>query len=185
MRNLNFDLYCKSMTNNEISLIVAYAKNKVIGNNHTIPWSIPGEQKRFKELTTGNVVIMGRHTFEEIYRKLGHTLSNRTTIVVSKSQTFEAMGCITASSFGEAFKIARKNYWDKNVYVCGGASIYREALPLVEKMYITEIDLEVEGDAFFPEFIADDFLVQEDAHFEGEIPYTYYTYTRKSRSDYN
>lgn len=174
-----------NMTNNEISLIVAYAKNRVIGNNHAIPWNIPGEQKRFKELTTGNVVIMGRHTFEEIFKKLGHALPNRTTIVVSKSQKFEAVGCITASSFGEAFRIARKNFYDKDVFICGGASIYREALPVVEKMYITEVELEVEGDAYFPDFMVDDFKITKDEHFDGEIPYTYYTYTRKSRSDYN
>lgn len=154
-----------------IALIVAFAKNQVIGNNGCIPWKIKGEQKRFRELTTGNVVIMGRHSYEEI----GRPLPNRTTIVVSRTQNFDDENCMTAGSLAEAIEMAG----DKNIYISGGARLYEEVLPLVEKMYITEIDLEVEGDTYFPEFDKEQFVKTIDEEFEGEIPYKYVTYTRK------
>jgi len=154
-----------------ISLIVAFAKNRVIGNKGCIPWKIKGEQKRFKELTTGNVVIMGRRSYEEI----GRPLPNRTTIVVSGTKNFDGENCYTAKSLTEAIELAG----DKEVYISGGARLYEEALPLVEKMYITEIDLEIEGDTYFPEFKEEEFVKEINERFDGEIPYTYVTYTRR------
>lgn len=154
-----------------IALIVAYAKNQVIGNKGIIPWKIKGEQKRFKELTTGNVVIMGRRSYEEI----GRPLPNRTTIVVSNTKNFDAENCITAKSLQEAIAMAG----DRNIYISGGAKLYEEALPLVETMYVTEIDCDFEGDTFFPQFDKDQFTKEINERFEGEIPYTYVTYTRR------
>lgn len=154
-----------------IGLIVAYSKNRVIGNSGCIPWKIKGEQKRFKELTTGNVVIMGRRSYEEI----GHPLPNRTTIVVSGTKNYDADNCITVKSLEEAVKIAG----DRNVYISGGESLYKEALSIADKMYITEIELEVEGDTYFPEFDEALFDKEINQHFDGDIPYTYVTYTRK------
>ena len=154
-----------------IALIVAFANNQVIGNKGCIPWKIKGEQKRFKELTTGNVVIMGRRSYEEI----GRPLPNRRTIVVSGTKNFDAENCYTAKSLEEAIKLAG----DKNIYISGGARLYEEALPLVEKMYITEIDCDIEGDTYFPEFDKDMFKKEISERFDGEIPYTYVTYTRK------
>ena len=154
-----------------LALIVAYTKNRVIGNNGCIPWKIKGEQKRFRELTTGNVVIMGRRSYEEI----GRPLPNRTTIVISNTKNFDCENCMTAKSLTEALEMVG----DRNVYISGGARLYEEALPLVEKMYITEIDAEIEGDTYFPVF--DEALYEKEVNesFEGEIPYTYVTYTRK------
>jgi len=154
-----------------IALIVAYAKNKVIGNNGCIPWKIKGEQKRFRELTTGNVVVMGRKSYEEI----GKPLPNRTTIVVSRTKNFDAENCMTAKSLAEAIEMAG----DRKLYISGGAGLYKEALPLVEKMYITEIDLDVEGDTYFPDFDKTKFIKEIDEEFDGDISYTYVTYTRK------
>ncbi len=154
-----------------ISLIVAFAKKRVIGNKGCIPWKIKGEQKRFKELTTGNVVIMGRRSYEEI----GRPLPNRTTIVVSGTKNFDGENCYTAKSLTEAIELAG----DKDVYISGGARLYEEALPLVEKMYITEIDLEIEGDTYFPAFKEEEFVKEINERFDGEIPYTYVTYTRR------
>ena len=154
-----------------IALIVAYAKNQVIGNKGRIPWKIKGEQRRFKELTTGNVVIMGRRSYEEI----GRPLPNRTTIVVSNTANFDGENCLTAKSLTEAIRLAG----NKNIYISGGAKLYEEALPLVEKMYITEIDCDIEGDTYFPPFESDQFIKEINEKFEGEIPYTYVTYTRK------
>lgn len=154
-----------------IALIVAFAKNQVIGNKGCIPWKIKGEQRRFKELTTGNVVIMGRRSYEEI----GKPLPNRTTIVVSGTKNFDAENCMTAKSLAEAIKLAG----DRDIYISGGARLYEEALPLVGKMYITEIDCEIEGDTYFPVFDKEQFIKEINERFEGEIPYTYVTYTRR------
>lgn len=155
-----------------VGLIVAYSKNRAIGKDGQIPWRIKGEQKRFRELTTGNVVIMGRRSYEEI----GKPLPNRYTIVVSNTKKFEAENCTTVGSLKEALEIADKN---KNVYISGGAGLYREAIDIVDKMFITEIDAEIDGDTFFPEFEEKDFLREVDCYVDGEIPYTYVTYTRK------
>lgn len=153
-----------------IALIVAHSKNRVIGNLGCIPWRIKGEQRRFKELTTGNVVIMGRRSYEEI----GRPLPNRLTIVVSNTKTFEEEGIKTARTLEEAIKMAG----DKDIYISGGARIYEEAMPLVEKMYITEIDLNIEGDTYFPDFNKSEFEKEVEEVFDGDIPYSYVTYTR-------
>ena len=154
-----------------IGLIVAYTKNRVIGNKGCIPWKIKGEQKRFRELTTGNVVVMGRRSYEEI----GRPLPNRTTIVISNTKNFDCENCMTAKSLAEALELAG----DRKVYISGGARLYEEALPLVEKMYITEIDAEIEGDTSFPIFDEELFEKEINERVEGEIPYTYVTYTRR------
>ena len=154
-----------------IALIVAYANNQVIGNNGCIPWKIKGEQKRFRELTTGNVVIMGRRSYEEI----GRPLPNRTTIVVSNTKNYDGENCYTAKSLEEAIEIAG----DRDIYISGGARLYEEALPIVDKMYVTEIDLEIEGDTYFPQFDKEQFIKEIDEVVDGEIPYTYVTYIRK------
>ena len=154
-----------------IALIVAFAKDQVIGNMGCIPWKIKGEQKRFKELTTGNVVIMGRRSYEEI----GKPLPNRSTIVISSTKNYDGENCMTAKSVAEAIEMAG----ERDIYISGGARVYEEALPLVEKMYITEVDLEVDGDTYFPPFDKEQFIKEIDERFEEEIPYTYVTYTRK------
>lgn len=154
-----------------IALIVAYDKKQVIGNKGKIPWRIKGEQKRFKELTTGNVVIMGRRSFEEI----GKPLPNRITIVISKTKNFDAENCYTATSLKEAIQIAG----DKDIYISGGAGLYQEALQIVDRMYITEIDADIEGDTFFPEFDKELFVREVNETVDEQIPYSYVTYTRK------
>ena len=157
-----------------IALIVAYAKNQVIGNKGCIPWKIKGEQKRFRELTTGNVVIMGRRSYEEI----GKPLPNRTTIVISRTKKFEGENCYTADSLSAAIELAG----DKDIYISGGARLYEEALPLVERMYITEIDKDFEGDVSFPEINLNEWKVteREQGPEEGEntFNYEYVTYEK-------
>ena len=155
-----------------IGLIVAYSKNHVIGNKGIIPWKIYGEQRRFKELTTGNVLVMGRRSFEEI----GKPLPNRTTLLVSSTLKYEDINCKTVLSLDEAIRIAG----DRDIYISGGAMLYKEALPLVDKMYVTVIEKEIEGDTYFPYFNEADFeIIFEEKH-EGENPYTYLTYEKKS-----
>ena len=143
-----------------IGLIVARSKNNVIGKNGQIPWRIKGEQKQFKELTTGNTVIMGRKSYEEI----GHPLPNRMNIVVSNTANYSGENAVK----------------EGNVYISGGYGLFKEALPLVDTMYITEVDTVVEdGDVFFPEFNADEFDITTGESGGDDIIFTRTTYTRK------
>lgn len=155
-----------------IGLIVARSKNNVIGKNGQIPWRIKGEQKQFKELTTGNVVVMGRKSYEEI----GHPLPNRKTIVVSRTKKYEGENLATAFSVEEAIKMAG----DEKVYISGGYGLYKEAIPYVDVMYITEVQKEIEdGDTFFPEFDENDFDIEEGETGGEDIKFIRTTYTRK------
>lgn len=158
------------------ALIVAYAQNRVIGSNGRIPWEIKGEQKRFKELTTGNIVIMGRKSYEEI----GHPLPDRFTVVVSRTANYRAENCITVSSLDEALKFAED--MGKDAFISGGAALYTEAIEFVDKMYVTLIKNEIAGDVFFPEFDTVKWDYEETASFTGEIPYVYCTYTRRQKT---
>ena len=155
-----------------ISLIVAYSLNRVIGDKGRIPWNIPGEKKRFKELTEGNIVIIGRKSFEEI----GSPLTNRTNIVVSKTKKFIDTNCFTVNSLQQALYLSQ----GKDVFISGGERLYKESISLVNKMYITEIKGIFPGDAFFPWFDEKEFDKKIDAKFYGNIPYQYMTYTRKN-----
>ncbi len=159
------------------ALIAAYDKNRVIGSKGRIPWRIKGEQRRFRELTTGNIVLMGRRTYEEI----GRPLPNRYTIVISSTRSFEEENCHTVKSLEEALEYAANSgiARGKHIYVAGGAALYREAVKIADALYITEIDGEFEGDAFFPEFDESRFNKTIEERTEGTIPYTYVTYRRK------
>lgn len=155
-----------------IGLIVARSKNNVIGKNGEIPWKIKGEQKQFRELTTGNVVVMGRKSYEEI----GHPLPNRKNIVVSKSKCFIGENLVTVGSLQEAITISN----GENIFISGGYGLFKEALPLVDKMYITEIDMVIDnGDVFFPEFDSNEFDITIGEIGGNEIKYTRTLYTRK------
>lgn len=154
-----------------IALIAAVSKNNVIGNKGMIPWKIKGEQRRFKELTTGKIVIMGKRSFEEI----GKPLPNRKTILVSSTLNYKDENCQTVGSLKEALELAG----NEDVFIAGGEMLYREAISIVDKMYLTQVDLVVEGDTFFPEFKETDFERIVEGSFDAEIPYTYLTYVRK------
>ncbi|MCH5155459.1 MAG: dihydrofolate reductase [Clostridiales bacterium] len=154
-----------------ICLIVARSKNNVIGKDGRIPWKIQGEQDQFKELTTGNAVVFGRKTFEEI----GRPLPDRMNIVVSGSALFSGKNLVTARSLSEAMEICGKT----KIFVCGGYRLYKEAIPIVDKMYITEIDTEIKnGDVFFPEFDKSQFTLSVGETAGQDIKYTRTIYTR-------
>jgi len=133
-----------------ISLVVAMARNRVIGRAGTIPWDLPADRRRFRELTMGHSLIMGRKTFESI----GRPLPGRETIVVTRQAGYRAAGCLVAHSLAEALAQARGS---DEVFVCGGGELYREALPLAGRLYLTLLAAEVEGDTFFPELPAEQF----------------------------
>lgn len=154
-----------------IALIAALAKNRTIGKNGCIPWEIEGEKRRFRELTTGNVVVMGRRTYEEI----GQPLPDRTTIVVSSKKKFESENCFSVGSLREALQLAG----ERKVFISGGAALYKEALPMADVLYLTEIDAVVEGDTFFPVFDEKLFEKEENEYHPGKMPYMYVTYRRK------
>lgn len=154
-----------------IAIIVAYARNRAIGIDGHMPWHIKGELRRYRELTTGQAVIMGRRSFEEI----GKALPGRLNIVLSGSGDYTDAGCLNARSLDEAIALAG----DRDIYISGGAVVFREAMDLAEKLYITEIDAVYEGDTFFPEFDESKYTKTIDEFHDGEVPYTYVTYTRK------
>ncbi|NND31921.1 MAG: dihydrofolate reductase [Saprospiraceae bacterium] len=131
-----------------ISAIAAMSSNRVIGRNNDLPWSLPADMKFFMRTTKGHHVIMGRKTFES----MGVPLKNRTNIVITRDMFYAASGIIVAHSLHEALAIAKKA-GEAEVFIIGGAEIYTLALPILDRIYLTEIDLTVQdGDAFFPEF---------------------------------
>ncbi|MGU8121976.1 dihydrofolate reductase [Clostridium perfringens] len=154
-----------------ISIIVAMSENNVIGNNGKIPWKIKGEQKRFKDLTIGNTIIMGRKSFDEI----GKPLPNRKTILISKTKKIIDTSCITVNSLKDALEITRK---ESEVFIAGGGQVYKDAMPYVDRIYLTVIHKNVDGDTFFPQLNKNDFKKTYEEYVDGEIPYTYYTYDR-------
>jgi dihydrofolate reductase len=129
-----------------LSLIAAVARNGVIGRDNQIPWRLPSDLKRFKALTLGHPVVMGRKTFQSI----GRPLPGRDNIVVSR-HGFRADGALVVSSLDEGLELAQaKAGQGGEVFVIGGAEIYRETLPLADRLYITEVDVTPAGDATFP-----------------------------------
>lgn len=127
-----------------ISAIVAVAKNGVIGSENQIPWHLPNDLRFFKKQTSGHHVIMGRVTF----KSLGKPLPNRTNIVITRNPYFLAEGVVVVNSIEEALRLAKTN-GETEAFIIGGASIYEAAMPYVDRMYITEVDLEPEGDTRF------------------------------------
>jgi dihydrofolate reductase len=159
-----------------ISLIVAMAKNRVIGVNNTLPWHLPADLKHFKSLTMGHHIVMGRKTYESI----GKPLPGRTSVVVTRNTGYSATGVITVNSL-EAAIAACTN--DDEIFVIGGAELYRQAIQLADRIYLTEIEADISGDAHFTEF--DSSFWQEsgrESHVADEKnlhPYHFVVYDRK------
>jgi dihydrofolate reductase len=128
-----------------ISIISAMAKNRVIGINNALPWRLPEDLKYFKSLTLGHHILMGRKTYESI----GKPLPGRTTVIITRGSYSSQEGAKIAQSLQEAIEICGG---DEEIFFVGGAELYAQALPLADRLYLTEIQAEVEGDAWFPEF---------------------------------
>lgn len=135
-----------------ISIIAAMSRNRVIGRQGTIPWEIPEDMRRFRELTFGHTLIMGRRTYESI----GRTLPGRKTVIVTRQAGYSAAECLTAASLGEALRLAEPA---AEVFICGGGALYRQALPFTTRIYLTVVNESVSGDTFFPEIPDDEFTV--------------------------
>lgn len=160
----------------KISIIVAVAgKNRVIGKRGSLPWYIPAELKRFKEITMGHPIIMGRKTHESI----GKALPGRTNIIVTRGKGEGESEITIANSLEEAVRKASTSPGSEEVFVIGGGQIYEQALPLADKLYLTYIDKEIEGDVFFPDYSEFKRLVSESdwQEYEG-IKYKFLEFER-------
>ena len=130
-----------------ISAIVAISKNNVIGRDGHLPWHLSADLKRFKAITTGHSIILGRKNYDDI----GRPLPNRTNYVLTRNANFEAPGCTVCNSLAQAVESAQ-SAGESECFIIGGAAVYREAMPLVKKMYVTRVESDVDGDVFFPEW---------------------------------
>ncbi len=158
-----------------ISIIAAMDANRVIGLNGKIPWHLPKDLKRFKRLTTGMYIVMGRKTHESI----GRVLPNRVNIVLTRQKELPFPDCCLLNNLQLALDIAESN-GKKELFIIGGAEIYKEALPIADKMYLTEIDAVYEGDAFFPEFDKSEWEeVKREAQFDMGMGYSFVEYLRR------
>ncbi|RYG06968.1 MAG: dihydrofolate reductase [Chitinophagaceae bacterium] len=148
----------------KLSLIVATANNNAIGRNNELPWHLPQDLKYFKSVTLGKPVIMGRKTFESI----GKPLPGRTNIVVTRQKDWKFAGVLVAKSVEEALQIGQQfrneqNNLAEEIMVIGGAEIYRHALSIADRVYLTRIEANVDGaDAYFPELPKNEWKLQSD-----------------------
>lgn len=159
-----------------ITIIAAASENNVLGYNNKIIWHLPNDFKRFKQITSGHFIIMGRKTFESFPKPL----PNRTHVVITNQNEYTAEGCLIVNSFEEALSICPKN---ETIFVIGGGEIYNLALPFADKIELTRVHSFFEGDAFFPEIDKKEWILQnkevqtmDDKH---AFDYTFETYVRK------
>jgi len=143
-----------------VSAIVATAKKNVIGKDNDIPWYLPADLKYFKRTTLGHHIIMGRKSYESI----GRPLPKRTNVIITRDPFYTVSNCVVVHSVEEALKFALDNN-EEEAFIIGGGEIYRLALPFVDRLYLTEVDLEVEGTIYFPTLDIDEWnLVSSEAH---------------------
>jgi dihydrofolate reductase len=160
-----------------IKILVACDENRVIGKDNQLIWHLPADLKRFKSLTIGHVILMGRKTYESI----GKPLPNRTTIVITRQVDFQAEGTITAHSVEEAI-LKAKSLTREDIFIVGGAEIYSLSLALADQLLVTQLHDIFEGDAFFPEISADTWeIVDRERGLTDEknpFQYSYITYQK-------
>ena len=161
-----------------VSLIVAMAKNRVIGANNTLPWHLPADLKHFKALTTGHHIVMGRKTFDSI----GKPLPGRTSVVITRNADYFVPGVIVTNSLEAALSACGA---DKEIFVIGGAEIFAQALGFADTLYITEIKRDVAGDVSFPEFDKTEWqeISREMHHQETPEPLEYHFVEYRRKQD--
>jgi dihydrofolate reductase len=160
-----------------ISAIVATAKNGVIGKDNEIPWYLPADFAYFKRVTLNHHIIMGRNCYDSI----GRPLPKRTNIIVTRNPFFIASGCITVHSIAEGLQMAKQNE-ETEVFIIGGGEIYKQTMAILDKIYLTEVDLETEGDVFFPDLEANEWKIVSEEHHpkddKNEWDFTFKIYER-------
>jgi dihydrofolate reductase len=154
-----------------ISMIAALARNLVIGKNNDLPWKLPDDMKFFMETTKGHHTIMGRKNYDSIPHKF-KPLPNRTNIVVTRQKSFDAPGCIVVNSVEKGLEIAEENK-EAEVFIIGGAEIYKLGLPYADRLYLTEINAEIEGDTHFPIFDKSQWRETSRRHHDKDERHTY------------
>ncbi len=161
-----------------LSILVAVAENGVIGCRGALPWHLSADLRRFKRLTMGHTIVLGRKTWESI----GRPLPGRRMLVVSRQAAYRADGVRVVSNLQEALAVARES-GDRQPFVVGGAQIYRQALPLATRLYLTRVLANVAGDTHFPPFPAVDWqLVESESHeadANNDYPYCFELYQRR------
>ncbi len=160
----------------KITIVVAAAENNGIGLNNQLPWHLPNDLKFFKKITSGGTIIMGRKTFESI----GKPLPNRTNIVISSQDNYNAEGCIVVKSLEEALQKSNS----PEVFIVGGGELFKQALPLTQTIYLTRVHTDIKADIFFPEINMHDWTIEfsenhqpDDKH---QFGYTFLKLTRKA-----
>lgn len=170
------------MKPSSIPLVIVVAmsrQSRVIGNNNQLLWHIPDDLKRFKALTLGHPIIMGRKTFESIVAMLGKPLPGRTNIVLTRDTQYAPAGATVAHTLDEAITVATQEH-PTEIHIGGGAELYRQALPLVSRLHVTYVDDNPPGDTFFPEFINDFVVSHEHPKATHEsLSYQWVDYVRK------
>jgi len=158
-----------------ISLLVAHDLNRVIGANNDLPWHIPEDLAYFKKMTLGKSIVMGRKTFESI----GRPLPGRLNIVLTKNENYTAEGVLVFNDLNEAIEKAREH--NEEVMIIGGAEIFKMALEIADRLYITLIEKHFEGDTFFPPYDFDWKITStsEKELSKNGIPYTFFVYEKK------
>ena len=160
---------------NKLAMIVAAAENDVIGINGDLPWQLSADLRRFKRLTMGHHIIMGRKTFDSI----GRLLPGRTTVIVTRQSDFECDGALIANSIEDAIALCGE---DDLPFVTGGAEIYRLAIPFVSEIHLTRVHTEIDGDTDLPEIAWDDWTLVEEIGFQKDeknnFDYSFQTFTR-------
>ena len=159
-----------------ITIIAAIGKNGELGKDNDLIWHLPNDLKRFKKVTTGRHIIMGRKTFES----LGKPLPNRKTIIITRNQNYHVEGCIVVNSLEEALRAASP---DPNPYILGGAEIYKQAMKIADYLDLTLVEATFDADAFFPKINANNWeeISRQDfkADKEHEYNYSFVTYKKK------
>ena len=158
-----------------ISIIAAMSLNRVIGRNNQIPWKIPGEQQRFKQITWGHSIIMGRKTYQSIAKPL----PGRTNIVITRQKNYTASGCIVVNSLEQALQSCPPH--EVEAFIIGGEKIFQLALPVTDRIYLTTIQQQIEGDAFFPKFSLAEFKQIRTEFIDAATPYTFSIFERTKR----
>ena len=164
------------MSRPRVSLIAALAQNRVIGIENRLPWKLPEDLAHFKALTLGHPILMGRKTFES----LGRPLPSRRNIVISRNADYQPVGCEIATSISAAIDLCADA---EEIFFIGGAELYKQVLPIVDRLYLTEVQIEALGDAWFPDYDSSAFReISRESH-TGEkgdtLAFDFLVYVRK------
>jgi len=162
-----------------VSLLVAMDERRGIGKQGRLPWRLSTDLQRFRQLTMGHHIVVGRKTFESI----GKPLAGRQMIIVTRDPNYKIADCFTAHSIRDAIELARAG-GETELFICGGADVYAQTLDLAERLYLTEVHADCDADTFFPEFNRDDWIEQSSephaADEKNAYPFTFLVLVKKS-----